>query len=66
MMQLIQGCGRIVRAADDIGETFIIDDNIGWFLWKYADFAPQWFKGAFQKRASIPAPPEIQDVDTGI
>lgn len=56
MQQLVQACGRIIRSKDDIGETFIIDNNITWFLKKYASFAPKWFKDAYRYTETIPKP----------
>jgi Rad3-related DNA helicase len=60
MQTLVQTTGRIVRAADDWGETFIIDDNIRWFIHQYAAFAPDWFKGSYRSVRVIPQPPEIE------
>lgn len=53
MQSLVQACGRGMRAADDMCECFIIDDNIQWFLWRYKNFAPVWFIRAFRKTAGI-------------
>jgi Rad3-related DNA helicase len=54
MQTLVQTVGRIVRAEDDRGDSFIIDDNIKWFIRKYADFAPQWFMGSYQALGGVP------------
>jgi Rad3-related DNA helicase len=56
MQTLVQTVGRIVRGASDWGESFIIDDNIGWFLGKYGHFAPEWFTGSFKKLRGVPQP----------
>lgn len=56
MQQLVQACGRGVRAEDDWCENFIIDDNIKWFLPNYKHMAPEWFREAFASRVVIPAP----------
>ncbi|KKN52305.1 hypothetical protein LCGC14_0614000 [marine sediment metagenome] len=56
MQQLVQACGRGCRAADDLCENFIIDDNIGWFMERYSSFAPDWFNEAFVAKGAIPPP----------
>jgi len=56
MQQLIQACGRGVRTKDDWCETFIIDDNIQWFIDHYSHLSVAWFKGAYQKKITIPKP----------
>lgn len=58
MQQLIQMVGRAVRSPIDRCESFIIDNNIVWFLNVYNHLAPDWFKGAFISRTVIPAPPK--------
>jgi Rad3-related DNA helicase len=57
MQQLVQACGRGVRAADDRCETFVIDDNITWFMYKYKKFAPRWFWDTYINAKVIPQPP---------
>lgn len=57
MIQLVQASGRGMRAADDICETIIVDDNVGWFMSKYRGFAPDWFLKAMSRRDMIPTPP---------
>lgn len=57
MQQLVQACGRGVRAADDRCETFIIDDNITWFMQRYKKFAPRWFWDSYYNARTIPQPP---------
>lgn len=56
MQTLVQTVGRIVRAEDDWGESFIIDDNAKWFLWKFAHFAPDWFNGSYKSVTGVPKP----------
>jgi Rad3-related DNA helicase len=58
MQQIIQASGRGCRAEDDFCETFIIDDNIQWFLRKYHKFAPQWFLDSVTSRIFPPQPPK--------
>lgn len=57
MQQLVQACGRGVRAADDKCESFIIDDNITWFMQRYKKFAPRWFWDSYYNARTIPKPP---------
>jgi len=58
---LVQMCGRGMRANNDRCENFIIDDNISWFLWREAKpFIPNAFLKSFRKLQSIPpAPPPL-------
>lgn len=56
MRTIVQTCGRIVRAADDHGETFILDDHAQWFLRKHEHRAPQWFRDALVWVRRLPAP----------
>jgi Rad3-related DNA helicase len=57
MQQLVQACGRAVRAKDDHSENFIIDDNIRWFVKKFKAFAPKWFLESYRSTTTIPKPP---------
>jgi ATP-dependent DNA helicase DinG len=59
MQTLVQTVGRPVRAEDDWAESFIIDDNIKWFVWRYERFAPQWFMGSYKSVGSVPAPAQF-------
>jgi Rad3-related DNA helicase len=59
MQTLVQTVGRIVRGADDWGESFIIDDNIGWFMQRYDRFAPGWFTGSYRRLTGVPQPMEF-------
>lgn len=59
MQQLVQTCGRSMRAADDFCENIIIDDNITWFIRRHGHFAPKWFTEAFTTRNSVPKAPEL-------
>lgn len=44
MVKLVQMAGRIVRAEDDWGETFIVDSDFGWWYNKKGKWiAPKWF-----------------------
>lgn len=55
-LTLIQQNGRGMRAEDDQCETFVIDDNISWFMNAAKEFFPQWFRAAYVKAQGIPAP----------
>lgn len=52
--QLIQAAGRGVRSKDDWCETFILDNNIEWFMKRYKDFLTDWFVEAYKVRSVIP------------
>ena len=54
MQSLVQSSGRGGRATDDWCETFIIDDNAKWFLWKFKHFAPDWFMRAYTRLQFVP------------
>jgi Rad3-related DNA helicase len=54
--QLVQACGRGMRSADDWCQTIIVDDNIGWFVFKYKKFFPKWWLEAYQRSETIPPP----------
>lgn len=43
MQDLVQSCGRPMRHHKDWCETFIVDDNIGWFLRQNIHLAPFGF-----------------------
>lgn len=55
--QLQQMAGRVMRAPDDQGETFILDNHCGWFCSKHADlFNLAWWQ-FYQFVKQVPAPP---------
>ena len=56
MQQLIQATGRGVRNELDWCETFVIDNNIQWFLKKYRHLSVEWFNGAYKESTTIPKP----------
>jgi ATP-dependent DNA helicase DinG len=56
-LSLVQMAGRIVRAADDVGETFIIDDHWTWF--RRSTPFPKWFREAWRVSKVIPPPPRV-------
>jgi ATP-dependent DNA helicase DinG len=57
MQVMVQASGRGCRAADDRCETFIIDDNIVWFLGKNKQFAPRWWLDSMKRAPVIPPAP---------
>ena len=59
MQQLIQAAGRGVRSKEDWCETFIIDNNITWFIRQEEKLALGWFLEAFKVNRMIPEPPPI-------
>jgi Rad3-related DNA helicase len=59
--RIVQMAGRVVRAEDDAGETFIIDDAIHWLITKTKPYFPRWFRAAFNGSHTPPAPPAPLD-----
>lgn len=57
MQTLVQMSGRGMRAPDDMCETLVLDENIKWFIRKYAKFAPKWFIDAYREEPFMPKPP---------
>jgi len=56
METLVQSCGRMTRSGDDRCEVFMVDDNAKWFMYKFATFAPRWFRDRF--RGSLETVPD--------
>ena len=56
---LVQMAGRGMRAADDLCETIIVDDQIKWFVWKAEKFLPKWFRDAYRSVSVVPAPMKL-------
>ena len=56
--ELVQMTGRPMRAADDYCETFIIDDQASWFVWrgKKEGLFPQWWLEAYRQKDQFPVP----------
>jgi Rad3-related DNA helicase len=52
--ELVQSCGRVVRSAEDRGETILIDDSWSWFKRKAEQHMPKWFK--VRREDELPAP----------
>jgi len=51
---LVQACGRINRYSNDLGVTFIIDDNVTQLIKRGSSFMPRWFK--VKSINELPAP----------
>lgn len=57
---LVQACGRIVRAEDDRGETFIVDEDIRWWYKHNRDLVPSYFQDAVvETRRRVSPPPAL-------
>jgi Rad3-related DNA helicase len=56
MVQLVQSTGRGMRASSDQCSTYIIDDNIQWFLRKAKQYAPGWWLESYSVQDYIPRP----------
>lgn len=57
VQHLVQSCGRIMRAPDDRGETFILDMNLNWVRTRCKRQFPAWFNSLFRRRVSPPDDP---------
>ena len=60
MQSLVQSVGRGMRSADDMVESFIVDSQAVWFLYKYKHLMPRWFAESISKPATIPSPPPLR------
>lgn len=49
IMTFIQACGRIVRSAEDYGDTYLLDPGFVKFINRYGKLFPPWFLAAYQK-----------------
>lgn len=57
METLVQSAGRMTRSAKDRCEVFVVDDNVKWFLPRFAKFAPEWFVARYRgTRQTVPDP----------
>ena len=53
--KLVQMAGRINRAEDDLGETFVLDDHLErWIIKRHRDYFPRSFLSAYRSSSSIP------------
>jgi len=56
-VEIRQSVGRIVRADDDQGEAFILDEQFGWVYRQHRRFFPADFIAAVKPIQYLPAPP---------
>lgn len=56
--RLVQMTGRVMRAEDDKGETFIVDDSINYLYQHVRPYFPMWWREAYKRVGFIPDPPE--------
>lgn len=57
MITIVQMAGRICRAPDDMGETFILDADFGWWFNRHGiKLAPRWFTEALRTEQSLGLP----------
>lgn len=56
MQDLVQSAGRIVRGPDwdSRGVSFIIDDNIGWFMYRNKKYKPGFFRVKKSRNGVVP------------
>ncbi len=59
LTQIVQAAGRIVRAEDDYGETFVLDDHVDWMMKRYPRMVPTWFANAYRSAESMPRPGKL-------
>jgi len=48
LIEIIQGGGRVVRADDDEGRVYILDESFGYLYSQNKDIMPQWWKDGYQ------------------
>lgn len=56
VQQLIQATGRGCRSENDYCETFVLDNNIVWFLDQNRHLLVEWFNGAYRVERQVPEP----------
>jgi len=59
VQDLVQACGRSMRAPDDHSETFLLDNNFRWVKYQCRKQFPGWFWRLYHKRVSAPSAPPI-------
>ncbi len=62
---LAQAIGRIMRAEDDRGESFILDNNFDWVRRKLARYFPGWVRPLIQVSRTVPKPPPPLSLERG-
>jgi Rad3-related DNA helicase len=56
--QLVQSCGRGMRAADDRCENLVVDDMVRAVMASCQDMLPKWFRRLYRRSNSLPEPPD--------
>ena len=56
--QLVQATGRGTRSEKDWCETFILDNNVTWYIKGNKHLLVDWFSGAYKVVRTVPAPPD--------
>jgi Rad3-related DNA helicase len=59
--RLVQMTGRVMRAEDDMGETFILDDNVNFLFSRYKPFFPRWWREAYRRTGFVPPAQDVLD-----
>lgn len=49
LIQVLQGCGRVVRSKDDWGNVYILDESWDFLYLKTSTLIPKWWKDAYVK-----------------
>lgn len=56
---LQQMTGRVCRSETDRGETLVIDDNVGWYLYQNKEFFNKWWMESYRvQKGRLPEPLE--------
>lgn len=55
--RLVQMTGRVMRSEDDMGETFILDDNVNFLVSRYKPYFPRWWREAYRRTGFVPPAP---------
>lgn len=55
--EIMQAVGRGMRAADDLCETVLLDNNASWFMARNRDLFASWFMAAYRRVETLPEPP---------
>lgn len=63
IMTLVQAAGRVMRAPDDRGETFVVDNNVNWLVRRAGKMVPRWFREAIRRVSSVPPAPIRLDLE---
>ena len=56
MQNIIQATGRGCRSVDDYCETYLLDNNIVWYMDRNKHLMVDWFKDVYRIERRIPEP----------